>query len=74
VITKPIAMYGLNPAASIRTQAADKTTEISLISRMLIDATLKTAEDGMQRIPPVPVRPPKDTMEIVESRWHEYGL
>lgn len=76
VITKPIAMYGLNPAATVRVKLPAASTEISLMSRMLIDATLKSEEDGIQRKPPIPVRAGlrKEIMDKVEGQWKEYGF
>ena len=74
MILDPIAMYGLNPAASIRIKPSGLPTEISLMSRMLIDATLKSEEDGIKRKPPIPVKPRDEMMEKVEKLWKEYGL
>jgi len=74
VITKPIAMYGLNPAASVRVKPPETSAEISLISRMLIDATLKAEEDGLQRKPPIPVKVRKEMVQTVEAKWKEYGF
>lgn len=74
VITKPMAMYGLNPAASERLKPKNAATEISFLSRMLIDATLKSEEDGLKREPPIPVKPRKEVLEKVEALWKEYGF
>ncbi|MDI1495436.1 MAG: menaquinone biosynthesis decarboxylase [Cenarchaeum symbiont of Oopsacas minuta] len=43
-------------------------------SKMGIDATQKTAEEGYEREIQIPVCADKDTVKRVDQRWSEYGL
>lgn len=74
VILDPLMMYGLNPAASIRIKTPGRPAEVTLCSRMGIDATLKAKEDRYERPTPIPVKPQPETLRKVRERWAEYGL
>jgi 4-hydroxy-3-polyprenylbenzoate decarboxylase len=74
VIIDPLAMYGLNPAASKRIKIPGSTGEITICSRMGIDATLKTREDLYERPTPIPVRPQPEMLKKVREQWSEYGF
>jgi 3-polyprenyl-4-hydroxybenzoate decarboxylase len=67
-------MYGLNPAASKRIKIPGSTGEITICSRMGIDATLKTREDLYERPTPIPVRPQPEMLKKVREHWSEYGF
>ena len=43
-------------------------------SKMGIDATQKTAEEGYEREVQIPVSADTDTVKLVTSRWSEYGF
>ena len=47
---------------------------VNLGSKMGIDATQKTAEEGYSREVQKPVEPDDTTRSMVDSRWSEYGL
>lgn len=47
---------------------------VNLGSKLGIDATQKTKEEGFQREIQEPVRPDDETRKLVDSRWRDYGL
>ena len=49
-------------------------TRVNHGSKMGIDATQKTAEEGYEREVQIPVSADTDTVKLVTSRWSEYFL
>jgi 4-hydroxy-3-polyprenylbenzoate decarboxylase len=47
---------------------------VALGHKLGIDATRKTAEEGYTRVWPPDIRMDATTRELVDRRWHEYGL
>lgn len=77
IITTPyMGAYALNPAASIREKEYSRTgvTDFSMVSKLGIDATLKTPEEGRERPAAKIVRPNKEIYENVLKKWEKYGL
>jgi len=68
----------LNPAARKRPAVFETTgiTDVSVCSKMGIDATLKKFGDleGHERPVSVPVKPDKETYERICAQWSEYGF
>ncbi len=77
VITKPMAVYPLNPAAGARLDVYQPTgsSEFLMASKIGIDATSKIG--GLERPTRgdvAPVKPPEDIMSEIEKRWSQLGL
>ena len=76
IITPPIGGYPLNPAGSSRPYEFSPTglTDVTLCSKIGIDATLKI--EGEERTRPTPrvVRPQEEILQRVIADWHKYGL
>lgn len=77
VITPAIGVYPLNPAARSRAVEFEGTraTDVAVCSKIGIDATLKTQEEGGRTRPSsIPVKPLEDMLEKVRREWKEYGF
>jgi 4-hydroxy-3-polyprenylbenzoate decarboxylase len=76
IITPYMGAYALNPAANRRDLKFSRTgvTDVSMVSKLGIDATLKTPEEGRQRPPSDVVRPKQEMLERVLKKWGSYGL
>jgi 4-hydroxy-3-polyprenylbenzoate decarboxylase len=47
---------------------------VNLGSKLGIDATQKTAEEGFEREIQEKVKVDEETKKLVDSRWNEYGI
>ena len=76
ILTPSMGAYPLNPAASGRPLqfGMHNATEVSLCSKMGIDATLKMAEERDGRTQATPVRPVPEIIERIRADWSSYGL
>jgi 4-hydroxy-3-polyprenylbenzoate decarboxylase len=76
IITKPMPVYHLNPAARGRLGVYDVTgsNEFAVCSKMGIDATLKTREERPERGDVLPVKPPEEILSSIEKKWSALGL
>jgi 4-hydroxy-3-polyprenylbenzoate decarboxylase len=77
VILPPVGGIPSNPAAAVRPDVYEPTgsTDVSMCSKLGIDATLKMGpEEGRYRPKLTPVYPVKELMEKVKANWKEYGF
>ncbi|MFC1893157.1 UbiD family decarboxylase [Chloroflexota bacterium] len=77
VITKPMAVYPLNPGAAVKMGVYHSTgsSEFLVGSKMGIDATMKmSGTERPARGEVVPVEPPEDVMTEVDRKWSKLGL
>ena len=78
IIFPPTPVNPLNPAARRRPDVFETTgiTDVSVCSKMGIDATLKKFGALEEHYRPVskPVRPDKETYERICAQWSEYGF
>ncbi len=77
LILPPVGGIPSNPAAPVRPDvyASTGATDVSLCSKVGIDATLKMGpEEGRQRPSVIPVYPVNELMEKVKAQWKEYGF
>ena len=76
IITPPIGGYPLNPAGSARPPEFPATglTDVTMCSKLGIDATLKMEGEGRTRPTAKTVRPKEDVLEKVIANWSKYGL
>jgi 4-hydroxy-3-polyprenylbenzoate decarboxylase len=77
ILTSPIGGYPLNPAGSVRPVEFPLTgrTDITMVSKMGIDATLKWQGEGSRTRPAARVvKPKEDVLEKVRANWKKYGL
>jgi len=76
IITPYMGAYALNPAASQRDFKYSRTgvTDVSMVSKLGIDATLKLPEEGRRRPASEVVRPKQEMLENVLKKWQQYGF
>jgi 4-hydroxy-3-polyprenylbenzoate decarboxylase len=76
IITPPIGGYPLNPAGSSRPYEFFSTglTDITMCSKIGIDATLKTEGEGRTRPSARVVKPKEEVLQRVIENWSKYGL
>jgi len=76
VIVPPTGGYALNPAARQREATFGLTgaTDVAIASKIGIDATLKTPEEGRRRPSPKVVRPRQEVYERILDQWQKYGF
>lgn len=76
ILTPPIGGYPLNPSGSSRSYEFPPTglTDITLCSKIGIDATLKIEGEGRTRPTPKVVKPQEEILQRVIANWHKYGL
>ena len=78
IIFPPTPVNPLNPAARRRPAVFETTgiTDVSVCSKMGIDATLKKFGEleGHYRPVSIPVKPDKETYERICAQWSEYGF
>ncbi|VBB44882.1 Putative UbiD-like carboxylase (modular protein) [uncultured Desulfatiglans sp.] len=76
IIAPPTGGYVLNPAASQRERqfAETKATDIVMVSKIGIDATIKTPAEGRERPAARVVRPRREMYERVLDQWKNYGF
>ncbi|MBW1801517.1 MAG: UbiD family decarboxylase, partial [Deltaproteobacteria bacterium] len=76
IITPYMGAYALNPAANRRDRSFDRTgvTDVSMVSKLGIDATLKRPEEGRQRPAAEVVRPKQEMYDKILKKWKKYGF
>jgi len=76
IITPPIGGYPLNPAGSIRPIefALTGRTDITMCSKIGIDATLKFEGENRTRPSAKVVKPKEEVLQKVITNWNKYGL
>lgn len=78
IIFPPTAIYPGNPASRYREMVWEKTgyTDVSVCSKMGIDATLKIfgKTEGHFRPAPIPVKPHPEWHQKVLANWDKYGF
>lgn len=76
VISPPIGGYPLNPAGSSRPFEFPSTglTDITMCSKIGIDATLKMEGEGRTRPLAKVVKPREEVLQQVIANWGKYGL
>jgi 4-hydroxy-3-polyprenylbenzoate decarboxylase len=76
IITPPIGGYPLNPAGGSRPYEFLPTglTDITMCSKIGIDATLKMEGEGRTRSEAKVVKPKEEVLQRVIASWSKYGL
>ena len=76
IIAPSTGGYVLNPAASQRERrfADSQATDVAMVSKIGIDATIKTPAEGRRRPQARVVRPHKEMYQRVLAQWTDYGF
>jgi len=76
ILTPSIGVYPLNPSGYLRPFELASTgfTDITMCSKIGIDATLKMKEEGRNRPIAKIVKPKENILKHVIENWNKYGL